>query len=174
MAALEQPARDSVTLRFKGWQFFFLPLVLLFPSTLILLAGGFQAALSPAPSLFLPVDQARVIGTLQSNPLPAAAVIASYESANPMPAWVPLRVLVGHGPESIHKDILLPQIEAFFRPETPDADRLALIKKFDVQYVFWGPAERALGAWQPAEADYLELIERQGDFSLFRVVGKPP
>ncbi len=38
---------------------------------------------------------------------PAQVVLAAYETGNPMPAWAPVRVLVGHGPESIHLSELI-------------------------------------------------------------------
>lgn len=134
------------------------PLALVFPSSLALLIGGAMTALKPAPPLFLPAGQVRAYEHLQAEVEPGAVVLSAYQSANSLPAWAPVRVLVGHGPESIHSSDLRPQVERFFQSETLDRERLDLIARFNIRYLFWGPEERALGGWSPANANYLELF----------------
>jgi uncharacterized membrane protein len=79
-----------------------------------------------------------------------------------------MHVLVGHGPESIHLAELLPQVKAFYNADTPDAQRLELMGRFDVRYIFWGPAERALGDWDPHQAGYLQPVYQSGEYGLFQ------
>jgi hypothetical protein len=110
---------------------------------------------------------------LQAQAPPGAAVLAAYETSNPMPAWAPVRVLIGHGPESIHLAELKPQVEAFYTFGMTDQQRLELIRRFDVRYVFWGPAERALGDWSPSQAAYLQQVYQSGAYQLFQVIGRP-
>jgi hypothetical protein len=80
-----------------------------------------------------------------------------------------VRVLLGHGPESIHPDELRPQVQAFYTAATPDSQRRALIQQFTIGYVFWGPAERALGDWNPAQAPWLSLYSQDGDYAIYQV-----
>lgn len=165
----EQPSSRQPLLKWR-----LAPFLLLFPTSLILLAGGFQTVLDPRPPRFVPADQAHIFEHLQAQAAPGTVVLSAYQTANPLPAWAPVRVLAGHGPESIRKDELLPQIESFYQIRTPDEDRLALIDRFNIQYVFWGPAERSLGDWQPDQTGYLELAAQQGEYRLYRVVGGNP
>jgi hypothetical protein len=60
-------------------------------------------------------------------------------------------------------------VEGFYDPRTGDVARLALIRETGARYVFWGPAERALGDWDPASADYLEEIYREGSYAILEV-----
>jgi uncharacterized membrane protein len=62
---------------------------------------------------------------------------------------------------------LLPQVRAFYRTDTPDDQRLDLLNAHKVRFVFWGPAERALGDWDPGKADYLELVFRSGAYQIY-------
>lgn len=170
MLALEGLAQTAGAAR-RRWAA--LPLWLLFPSTALLLMGGLLAVSRPNTPLFRPGDEVRLFEYLQSQAPPATVVLAAYETSNPLPAWAPVRVLIGHGPESIHLSQLRPQVEAFFAPQTPDAQRLDLIRRFNVRYVFWGPAERALGGWSPAQAAYLQPVYQSGEYQLFQVVESP-
>jgi len=151
------------------------PLALVFPTTILLLFGGLLAVFRTEAPLFLPRDQARAYEILQAGAEPGSVVLSAYDTANSLPAWAPVYVLAGHGPESIHLDEMMPQIEAFYQPETDEQQRLDLIQRFDVRYVFWGPAERKLGGWSPVNAGYLELFVPQDDpesgseYQIFRV-----
>lgn len=174
MAALEKPAFSSSAQESPrlGWRPF--PLLLAFPTALFLLAGGVMSVLKPGPPLFITADQERVFIYLQQNAPPGAVALSAYETANPLTAWAPVHVLVGHGPESINKAELLPRIQSFFEISTPSEERARLIDEFKIDYVIWGPAEMALGGWQPAEADYLEAAADSGEITLFRVVSPLP
>ncbi len=150
------------------------PLFLVFPSTFLLIAGGILAAARPAPPLFLPADQAASFICLQENALPGSAVLASFRTGNSLPAWAPVSVLIGHGPESIRLSAVKPQVEAFFNRNTNDENRLALIERFDIQFVIWGPDERSLGGWDPGSAGYLQPFAEDGEYQVYRVHGTEP
>jgi len=151
----------------------FVPLWLVFPSTIFLLVGGILSLRYPAVPDFRSAAQVRVFETLQSRDMTKAVVLGAFETSNALPAWAPVRVLVGHGPESIYKSELEPQIAGFYQSKSSDDQRKALIERFDIGYVFWGPAERNLGDWQPSSAEYLTLAKQDGDYSLYQVVPAP-
>jgi hypothetical protein len=148
----------------------FVLLCLLFLSTFFLLAGGIKVAIRAAQPLFRPVEEVELFEWIRSNANPGSVVLTSYETGNPLPAWAPARVLVGLGPESIDLAELLSQVKSFFSSATSDEQRQRLLVEFDVAYVFYGPAERVLGDWNPSQANYLELDYVAGEYSLFRVV----
>ncbi|MCZ7553267.1 MAG: hypothetical protein M5U05_11900 [Anaerolineales bacterium] len=174
IAAFEPPAlrRSAEKPAWLDWRLALL--LLAFPTTLFLLAGGVMSVLKPGPPRFITADQEGAFTYLQQTAPPGAVVLGAYATANPLPAWAPVRVLAGHGPESLHKTELLPRIQAFFEASTPAEQRAGLIDEFGIAYVVWGPAERALGGWQPAQAGYLEPIADFGDIALFRVMPTSP
>ena len=114
------------------------PLLLAFPSAFFLIAGGILAAARPAPPLFLPTDQAASYLHLQESALPGSVVLASFSTGNSLPAWAPVSVVIGHGPESIRLSEVKPQVEAFYNRNTSDESRLALIERFNIQFVLSG------------------------------------
>lgn len=169
MAALDQPAAGAAR---PDWRL--APLLLAFPSTLFLLAGGLMSAYRPGPPRFIASDQARLFETLQQRAPVGAVTLCAYETANPLPAWAPVRVLAGHGPESLQKTELLLQIQLFFDPAAPDALRRGLIREYGIEYVIWGEAEKALGSWQPGGADFLEPVATSGATTLYRTRSGAP
>ena len=136
---------------------------------LILLVGGIAGLVQPGYPLFRPQGELAAFTYLSEHSTRGASVLASYDTSTVLPSHVPLRVAIGHGPESLGLAELRPRIEAFFREETPDADRKALLRELDSQYVFWGPLEKALGKWDPGRAGYLKPIYQAGDYQIFTV-----
>jgi uncharacterized membrane protein len=111
----------------------------------------------------------RAFEWLADNAEPGAVALAAYPTGNALPAWAPLRVAAGLGPESVGLADLLPQVSAFYSLGTEPAWRRERLREWGVQYVFWGPAERALGGWNPAQAAELEPVYMQGETTIFAV-----
>lgn len=143
----------------------------LFLTALFFILGGSMAALNPAYPIFRPTDEITALTTFRAEIEPDAIVIASNQTGNLLPAFIPARVIIGHGPESIGWQTLEPRVASIFDPATQDATRLALFKQVGADYLYWGPLERELGDWQPGDADYLELVAEEGQYALFRILG---
>lgn len=140
-----------------------------FLPTLLFVAGGLVAVQQPSLPLFRPAQEVAAFEYLEAQGQPGEVVLASYKTSNPLPAWAPMFTLVGHGPESIHLQMVNAGVEAFFRVEETDEKRCGLLEAFSVDYVVYGPAEQALGDWQPEEADFLEMIYQNQTYQIFRV-----
>ena len=146
-----------------------LSLLLVFPSTLALLLGGLLAASRPGLPLFRPAAEVRAFDYLAGSAGPGEVVLCSFASGNALPAWAPVQVVIGHGPESAGLAELEPRVADYYRVETPDERRIALLEQYQVDYVFWGPSEAALGAWQPQPSPRLKEIYRDGEYAIFQV-----
>ncbi|MEJ2352634.1 MAG: hypothetical protein P8Y03_22845 [Anaerolineales bacterium] len=147
------------------------PLFLAFPTTLLLLSGGIQAVRQPYAPVFRPLAEVRAFEFIAQEARPDEVVLAGYDSSNALPAWAPVRVVIGHGPESVDLAELRPEVEAFYASTTADDRRVSLLAEFNVRYVFWGPDERALGGWNPKAAAYLESIYDVDGYVVLRVEG---
>jgi hypothetical protein len=104
---------------------------------------------------------------LKQSASPGDVVLASFDTSNALPAWAPLRVVIGHGPESVGLADLRPQVEAFYSLASRDEDRIQFLEHQGVRYVIWGPLERSLGQWDPGTASYLKKIFELGEYRLF-------
>lgn len=145
-----------------------LPVTLL-PGSLMLLAGGAALALRPSLPAFRPAEEAAAFEYLQRSAAPGEVALAAYETGNALPAWAPAFVVIGHGVESAGLARLRGEVAAFYDPATTEEQRLALLAESGARFLFWGPAERRLGGWNPGEARFLRPIFRQGEYALFAV-----
>ena len=152
-----------------GSQFIF---GLTFITTLILFLGSLQFVLHPAEPLFRPAAEVEALTALNALAPADSVVLSAFETGNIIPAYAPVYVVIGHGPESVGLAELKPRVDAVYAAATEDAERRALLDEFTVDYIFWGPHESALGDWNPAEADDLEIVYQSGAYAIFAVKQK--
>ena len=139
--------------------------------TNVLLVAGNSLALRgrPAP-IYRDAGQVAAMDWLNGRVRPDDVVLTSYATGNYLPARVGARVFVGHGPESVHaaeKDELVRQ---FFSAATDDTWRRWLLEEYGVDYVFWGPEERATGTFDPGEAGFLSPVYTAKAHIIYEVV----
>jgi hypothetical protein len=140
-----------------------------FIAALILLLGGISAALNPTKPLYRPLDQVRAFNQLAQLAAPGEVVLSSHNTGNPLPAFAPVRVVIGITTLTVAYDQIAAQVDSLYQATTPDTQRQALLKQWDVNYIYWGPDERELGDWDPQQATYLEKIISSGEHEIFRV-----
>lgn len=131
----------------ERWAIFWSWPLLITPA--LILAMSFRVALNPSPPVFLPVEKVKAFEALRKLARPGDGVIASYPTGNALPAWVPVKVPLGHGAESYLHNVWKERVKTFFSPETDPDFRLELMKAARIRWIFWGPEERALGGWFP-------------------------
>jgi hypothetical protein len=123
------------------------PFILLFPSTLLLLAGTWTAANHPNAPVFIPRGYVAAFEYLADRAQAGEVVLAGKESSNALPAFAPLKVVIGHGPETIGFSELLPQVEAFYGSRMDPSKREMFLGDQGVDYIIRGPWEALLGDW---------------------------
>jgi hypothetical protein len=154
--------RNRLTIMERGY------LYLTFPSAILIFLGSIAAAGNVATPLFRPEPEIRMYKYLAESVPPGAVVLASYELGNNLPAWAPHRVVLGHGPETMNRDLVEEEIERVFSMNSSDTYREKIINKYGVNYILWGPLEKELGNWNPAGAEYLIEINIFQDYIIFQ------
>jgi hypothetical protein len=144
-------------------------LVFSLPTTLILLIGGTVSASLPSSPQFISAEAAEAYEFFDGHAEPQSVVLTSFRTGNELPSYAPVRVMVGHGPESANGPVLLEEIENFFQSDTLDTERVRLLETFGVEHVLWGPYEKELGDWDPHRAVYLESTFSNPSYTIFRV-----
>ncbi len=146
-----------------------LPLCFSFISTITLFAGGLLTVQAKTSPLYQDADEVAMFDILEKSGEPGCLVVSSFSTGNALPAWTPMRVVIGHGPESAGLAVLQEQVNQFYNPQADDSWRRDWLAQQGACYVFWGPAEQALGSWDPHQAEYLGVMSQQGEYWLFKV-----
>jgi len=142
---------------------------LAFPTTLFFFFGSINAVKTPEMPIYRSQGEVAAFEYLDEVAPKDSVVLASFETGNALPAWAPLFMVIGHGPESVGLAELSPRIAQFYTYATPETERLALLEKFNVDYVLWGPYERELGSWHPSKSATLEEIYTDNEYTLYQV-----
>jgi hypothetical protein len=141
---------------------------LLIPSSLLILATGFAYGLTPREPIYRSQDEIEAFNRLANLTERSEVVIAAFETSNALPAWVPVNVVAGHGPESAGLSELQPRITDFFGSAATDEMRLSFVKNQRISFVIHGPRERELGDWDPRQWECLEFLDSHGEYDLYR------
>ena len=136
---------------------------------LIILTAGVQLANNPSIPVFRPIDEIEAFLFLSENSEPGDIVLASYESSNPLPAWAPVHTLTGHGPESVKLEIYEKTVKDFFSDNTSSDFREKILTSNHINFVIWGPSEKALGDWDPQTCDQLIMVFDKNEYKIFSV-----
>lgn len=142
---------------------------LTFISPLLLWTGSIKAVLTPSQPLYRPEAEVNAFTALKPYTNGDEVVLASFQTGNALPAWVPARVVIGHRAETVNFSQVEKDVEKFFQANTANEERAVLLKKYDVDYIFWGPNERELGPWNPLKENYLSVIYREDPYYIFQV-----
>ena len=144
-------------------------IILFFSLTnIFLLTGGFASVLWRQPPIFRPQTQLKAMQWLAQR-ANDEVILAVYETGNALPAFANVRAFVGHGPETVNSEEKRELAQTFFRETTDDNWRLALLKKFKIRYLYYGPNEKATGNFAPAGAPYLRELYQNEEVQIFEV-----
>jgi hypothetical protein len=72
--------------------------------------------------------------------------------------------------ETIHFQDKQEKVDAFYGEGMDESERAAFLSENGIDYVFYGRAERGLGRFKPAEAEYLTERYRNEDAVIYQVV----
>ncbi|MEM5775079.1 MAG: hypothetical protein AAGU05_08785 [Anaerolineaceae bacterium] len=135
----------------------------------IILAGAFQAIRTPGQPIYQPEEQVIAFEYLGASAPAGSVVLAAYETSNALPAWAAVRVVAGLGPESVYFDSAVGDVNLFFSGNLSGESQTEMLRKYSVDYVFYGPQERRLGDWNPADSTYLQKVYERDGYAIYTV-----
>ncbi len=141
-------------------------------SNLLLVAGSLEPISQRTTPIYRGAGEVAALAWLSAHTEPNETALASFEVGNIIPAWTDLRVFAGHGPETLDSLQKQAALQRFFDAQTEDRWRQSLLHDSGLDYVFYGPQERALGHWRPQEASYLRSVYDKDGYVIYRVLAE--
>jgi hypothetical protein len=138
-------------------------------TAILLLGGGLLAALNPKLPLFRPAAEVAAFEWIADNAASGSVVLTAFDSGNALPAWAPVRSVIGHGPETANLAELQPQVERFFGGTLVGSLADQFLRQQRVAFVLRGPIERSLGDWPALPTDRLELAYDESGYVVYAV-----
>jgi hypothetical protein len=168
--ATNRPIAQSPVFNLRPKLITIIVLVMLSLTNILLVAGNCLALRGQPAPIYRGAGEIAALDWLRAQAEPTDVVLSSYETGNYLPARVWARAFVGHGPETVHSDEKRALASRFFDVLTDDGWRYELLIYYGVDYVFWGPAERRLGDYDPRLSSYyLWPVYDKDGYLIFRV-----
>jgi len=97
-------------------------------------------------------------------------VLSALPTGNYLPARIGHRVCLGHVIETADYDRKEQLAADFFGGRMSDGAARRLLADYGIAYVYLGPDERALGAFEAADKPYLARRFAAGEVAVYQVV----
>ena len=118
---------------------------------------------------YLHQDDLAALQWLEENTPSDAIVLGSITIGQYVPALSGNTAFLSHWAQTVDFYDKRARVARFFDAATLDEERAETVEAFGVDYVFWGPAERALGAYNPAATPWLHLIFSAPQVNIYAV-----
>ncbi|MBK8901472.1 MAG: hypothetical protein IPM53_09840 [Anaerolineaceae bacterium] len=128
------------------------------------------AALTQPDLFFRPAAEVEAASWLRENAAGTAVILGSYQTGNFVAAQAGQRVMLGHWAETVDFAGKETAVNQFFNPATSHDWRQNLLKEFNIDYVWFGPREKELGSFDPANASYLAPVYRSKSITIYAVL----
>ena len=162
---------DALRQRFPPLQRRLVPLTfgLALPSTILLLLTGVFGALGRAPLLYLAADEARALDWIRAETPAQALILAAPETGRWIPGWTGRRVIYGHPYETVNAEAEEARVLAAY--QSSDGLDPQVLAEYGVDYVIYGPRERALN--ETLDLSALPRVYQTGGIAVYAVPRGP-
>ncbi len=118
---------------------------------------------------YLCCDEVTAMEWLAEHSPPDAIVLSSYDTGRYVPALSGRRAFLAHWAQTLDFYDKRERVERFFDAGVDDAERLETLQTFGIDYVLYGPAERALGQYNPGDSPLFSAIFSNTRVTIYRV-----
>jgi hypothetical protein len=105
---------------------------------------------------------------LRENAEDGDVTLSAYQTGNYLAARVGYPVLVGHWAETVDWQVKMEQTKRFFGMATDDWRR-ALLERYSIDFVWFGPQEKSLGEFAPGHFDLLRPVFTNSEITIYAV-----
>jgi hypothetical protein len=135
----------------------------------ILASTSITASIQPIYPLFRLRSETDAVDWLRSNTARSDIVLGAYETGNLIAARAGNHVVLGHWAETADWAEKVKEIDEFYRGSLSQDSQSDFLARYKVSYVFFGPRERAEGAFDPSQTDYLKRVFSNSVIQIFSV-----
>jgi hypothetical protein len=144
-------------------------LLVVMPTNLYLFAWRFVDLHRYTYPFYLYRDEVTAMRWLELNTDPDEVVFSAFVTGHYIPGLAGNRAFLANAVMTIDFNHKRDVVKDFFDPATSDAERRAIIQKYGIGYIFFGPAEREVGAYDPVTSPWLTLAFSNSNVDVYRV-----
>ena len=149
-------------------------LVAVVPTNLYLLAWRFVDLRRHAYPYYLHADEIAGLNWLEANARPEDVVLSSLTIGQYVPALTGTRAFLAHWAQTLDFYGKEKMVGEFFAADTSEARRAQILRSYSVDYIFVGPAERALGSYDLGKSSLFSEVFASPSVHIYRVENAAP
>lgn len=136
-------------------------------TTIFLLIGSFTAVQNQQSPIFQKNDVIEIFNIINKEGEINDVVLAPYAISNILPAYIPLRVVTGHGPESKNLKEIDAFIDLFSQGSVSDEQMQIFFQQFDIRYVIFEASSPGINNFEDCFLE--EKIFENSYYSLYQL-----
>jgi len=133
-------------------------LLVVIPTNLYLLAWRFYDLSRYTYPYYMEQDYITTFDWLRENTDPKEVVLSALDSGQYIPGLSGNKAFLAHWANTVNYYDKVERVNGFYSVDAPTTARLDTLRQFGVDYILVGPAERALGTFNPATMLGVELV----------------
>jgi hypothetical protein len=145
--------------------------VIVLPTNLYLWTWRFVELRRHDYPYFLYNDEVAAFHWLEANAHPDDVVLSSITIGQYVPAMTGTHAFLAHWAQTVQYYDKTAMVNEFYAGGTDDARRAEILRQYRVKYVFYGPAEQALGSYDVGRSDLLQLAFSSPEANVYEVKG---
>lgn len=114
-------------------------------------------------------DEVTAMRWLEEHTPPDEVVLSAFVVGHFIPGLTGDRTFLGNAVMTMDFNRKREMVKTFFDSATPDSERQALIREYGIRYVFYGPAERALGRYDPGASSLFVAVLSSPQVRLYAI-----
>lgn len=144
-------------------------IVLILPTNIYLLLWRFIDLARHDYPYYLHRDEVTAMAWLESNAQPEDITLSSLTIGQYIPALTGTHAFLAHWAQTVDYYGKEDMVNKFFSQTSPDAYRRQIVDDFQVDYIFYGPAEQQLGSYRLDASPLLEQVYTSPKVKIYRV-----
>ena len=144
-------------------------LVLVIPTNLYLWAWRFVDLSRHSYPYYLYKDELDAMGWLENNARPDDVVFSSLTTGQYVPALTGMHAYLAHWAQTLDFFTKSKNVDDFLQGSLDTERQMQILKDGSVDYVFWGPAEKAAGSEEALNLSVLKPVYTNPLVTIFRV-----
>jgi hypothetical protein len=139
-------------------------------SNLFQLAADFYIYSTKTPLAYLDQNLVSAAAWLKNVESDKVIFNSAQNIINIIPAYSGRTVYVGHGVETVNFKSKQDEVDWFFKQNRPSEVEKNFLSQRGINYLFFGPAERRIGTYDPDNKSYLKAVYHNSQVSIYQVL----
>ena len=153
----------------RRWLVALLGVAIVIPTNLYLFAWRFLDLSRLDYPYYLYQDEVAAMDWLEENAAEGSIVFSSYDTGAYLPGISGKTAFLSHWAQTVDFYRKRSLVEEFYSSNTSDARRQQILEQNKINYMLYGPAERALGKFHPEGMNTLQIVFSSPEATLYAV-----